>query len=314
MEKENFECDLHCHTTRSDGADSPQELIDHAAEAGLKVVAVTDHDVVPPDEIVLQDSGEVIDICKYAQLKGIKLIRGIEISCETEVDDVHIVCFGCDWKDSFFIKLEQDVISSKIEGYQLLVKCLKEHGMDIAWEEVLDNNGSPVRESQVQKKMIFELIARKGYTKDWSEAKLMVKNTPEYQIRRPKPDPCEVIREVHRCGGFAIMAHPFLVDEPVHMGNEKVSRADYIEHLIRAGLDGIEACYTYDKTSYDGTMTKNEIRDYITEHYAGRLRVISGGSDYHADARKGVRNPRNLGEGGVTQEYFRSNVLLQTLV
>jgi hypothetical protein len=133
----------------------------------------------------------------------------------------------------------------------------------MTWEEVLENGGNPVAEEQVQKKMIFELIARKGYQKDWSSAKLMVKNTPSYQILREKPDPVQVIRQVHRCGGIVIMAHPYLVNEPVRLSSGTMDRAAYIGRLIEAGLDGIEAELTppepTNRNLYE--LTEEERRD-----------------------------------------------------
>ena len=80
----------------------------------------------------------------------------------------------------------------------------------------------------------------------------------------------------------------------------------YIEKLIEAGLDGIEASYTYYKTSYSGKLTKQEIYDDIREYYGDRL-FISGGSDYHADGKKGVKNPREIGDCGITLEEFLAN-------
>ena len=53
-----YPCDLHCHTTRSDGNDTPSELIDSAVAAGLHAVAITDHDVDPPRTIDLPLPGE----------------------------------------------------------------------------------------------------------------------------------------------------------------------------------------------------------------------------------------------------------------
>ena len=183
-----------------------------------------------------------MDAVDYAWSRGLRLLRGIEISCETTAEDCHIVCLGCDWTDPWFDALEKSVVESKVGSYRELVRRLSADGMEMTWEEVLENGGSPVAEDQVQKKMIFELIARKGYQKDWSAAKLMVKNTPAYQILREKPDPVEVIRQVHRCGGVAIMAHPYLVNEPVRLPDGTMGRAAYIDRLIEAGLDGIEAC------------------------------------------------------------------------
>lgn len=164
--------------------------------------------------------------------------------------------------------------------------------------------------------MIFELIARKGYQKDWSSAKLMVKNISSYQILREKPDPLQVIHQVHRCGGIVIMAHPYLVNEPVRIPSGTMDRPAYIDRLIEAGLDGIEACYPYSKTSYGGSLTPEQIENEVRERYAGRIAIISGGSDYHADFRKGVspEKARIIGESGITLEYFQQNTLLQEVL
>ena len=316
----NYPVDLHSHSTRSDGADTPQELIDHAAALGMKVLAITDHDIRPPMEIPVKKAGEtsvyLADAVDYAWSKGLRLLRGIEVSCETTAEDCHIVCLGCDWTDPWFDALEKSVIESKIGSYRELVRRLSADGMEMTWEEVLDNGGNPVREDQVQKKMIFELIARKGYQKDWSAAKLMVKNTPSYQILREKPDPLEVIRQVHRCGGIAVMAHPYLVNEPVSLPDVTMSRFSYIDRLIGEGLDGIEACYPYSKTSYGGSLTPDQIEREVRARYTDRVAVISGGTDYHADFKKGVppQKSRNIGECGITLEYFGQNELLQTVL
>ena len=332
----SYPVDLHTHSTRSDGADTPQQLIDHAAALGMKIIAITDHDIRPPKDILVETAGAgndspmekavlekteagdsvLVDAVDYAWSKGLHLLRGIEISCETTAEDCHLVCLGCDWEDPFFDSLERAVVESKIGSYRELVRRLNADGMYMTWEEVLENGGNPVAEEQVQKKMIFELIARKGYQKDWSRAKLMVKNTPSYQILREKPDPVQVIRQVHRCGGIVIMAHPYLVNEPVRLPSGTMDRAAYIDRLIEAGLDGIEACYPYSKTSYGGSMTPDQIEREVKEKYAGRIAIISGGSDYHADFRKGVApaKARIIGESGITLEYFQRNSLLQEIL
>ncbi len=327
----SYPVDLHTHSTRSDGADTPQQLIDHAAALGMNIIAITDHDIRPPKEIPVEtaiagnstemkktDAGGsiLVDAVDYARSKGLHLLRGIEISCETTAEDCHLVCLGCDWEDPFFDDLERAVVESKIGSYRELVRRLNADGMRMTWEEVLENGGNPVSEEQVQKKMIFELIARKGYQKDWSSAKLMVKNTPAYQVLREKPDPVEVIRQIHRCGGIVIMAHPYLVNEPVRIPSGTMDRKAYIDHLIEAGLDGIEACYPYAKTSYGGCMTPEQIENEVRERYAGRIAIISGGSDYHADFLKGVspEKARIIGESGITLEYFQQNTLLQEVL
>ena len=306
-----YPCDLHGHTNRSDGADTPKEFIDRAAMRGVKIAAITDHDIVPPEFVAVD--GCQVELAEYGRLRGVQVIPGIEISCETFVDDVHLVCLGCDWKDPYFQELEQFTVRSKVGGYRELVKRLGDRGMLIDWQELLEANGG-IPEERIQKKMIFEMMARKGYVKSWSEAKLLVKGDPELSVKRAKPDTAETIRAVHRIGGLVILAHPYLIEEPVSYGGREMSRAEFIELLIDAGLDGIEARYTYDKTSYGGTLTKEEIFRRVIEAYRGRVRIISGGSDYHADRKKGVKNPRDIGECGLTEEEFYGNPYLRKLV
>lgn len=301
----NYECDLHGHTNRSDGNDTPVEYIRHAAHRGVQILALTDHDIVPPDQINL-GGGLTGEITEYAKMAGVDLLKGIEISCETYIDDTHLVCFGCDWNDSYFKELDDFTIHSKVDAYRKLVDLLREQGMELTWDEVLSNNGYPVEEKFVQKKMIFELIARKGYTDSWKEAKLMVKNSPIFSVKREKPDAVSVIHNIHALGGIVILAHPYLISEPVAYQGKEMSREEFIEILIDAGLDGIEASYTYDKTSYGGTMTAEEIKKEVIARYSHRNLIISGGSDYHADGKKGVANPREIGECGITKEEFMS--------
>ncbi len=96
-----------------------------------------------------------------------------------------------------------------------------------------------------------------------------------------------------------------LIDEtvPARDGPRR-TRAQDIGALIETGLDGIEASYTYDKTTYKGRLTPEEIEAQVRRDYAGRVRFLSGGSDYHADHKKGSKQVRHLGERGLTVEEF----------
>lgn len=310
--KAKYPVDLHCHTTRSDGADSPKELIDNAVERRMNVIAITDHDIRPPMTIQTPELGTV-DIIEYAKNKGLKIIPGIEISCDTLVDDVHIVCLGCNWNHPYFDFLEKAIVESKLDGYQKLVRILNEAGYCISWDEVLDNNGSPIDEQQVQKKMIFELLANKGYFNSWSDAKLMIKNDKRFAIPREKPDPISVIKYVHEAGGIAILAHPFLITPSYHVDDVQKFRDMYIDKLLQAGLDSMESSYPYEKTSYNGEMTSDEIEKYIIQKYKNRVSFFSGGSDYHADVKKGAKNPREIGECGLSDHYYLEKTMLHSL-
>ena len=304
-----YECDLHTHTNRSDGADTYEELIDRAVERGLKVLAITDHDVRPL-EYLDTDQGKV-SVQEYGRQKGIDIIPGIEFSCNTEVEDVHILGLGCDFSDPGFAEQEAAIVESKVESYSILCDRLTDLGMPVSLEKVQTHRGRNIKASEIQKKMIFEYMADMGYTSDWSQAKRMVKATPELQVKRRKPEAEDMIRLIKRSGGIAVMAHPYLVEEPVIWKGQEISRDAYIQVLMEAGLDGIEGPYTYHKTSYGGHMTPDEIENEIRNRYADQVAFISGGSDYHDDRAKGAAEEkcRELGEKGISYEDFRKTPL-----
>lgn len=306
-----YPCDLHCHTSRSDGNDTPLELIENAAAAGLRVIAITDHDTPPPETISVD--GRETPTIRYAQSRGVRLILGYEFSCDTWVDDVHICGYQLDWKRPELLSEVEEAERSKSKAYEELCGRLTAKGMPLDWEKDILNytkpDGSAARRNpdDVQRKHVFEAIAAKGYTKNWSDAKIMVQDDSTLNVKRRKIDPIAAINLIHACDGVAVLAHPYLIDEnPRPEGKEPVARAVYIERLVKAGLDGIEASYSYDKTSYKGSMTPERIEDEIRELYGKRLRFISGGSDYHADHKKGAKNARRLGERGVSIEDFEA--------
>ncbi|MDR1483773.1 MAG: PHP domain-containing protein [Planctomycetaceae bacterium] len=308
--KPNYVIDLHSHTTRSDGNDDPAEFLRNAAAIGMSVVAITDHDVFPPETVSVDNNN--IPTKEYASLLGISVLLGIEVSCDTNVDDVHIVGFGCDWKSASISWLPADVEESKVLSYRQVVERLRANGIDVSWSNLTDEVGR--KDASVQKKHIFELIAAKGYAENWQAAKIMVRDNPDYDVKRRKPDAVGIVHAIHDAGGVAILAHPYLIDETAKLDGKQVSRDEYIRHLIKAGLDGIEAVYTYDKTSYKGKQTPIEIAKEVVERYGSQVKIISGGSDYHADHKKGTTNPRRIGDAGVDVEYFRNNKFLSKLL
>ncbi|MFW5986441.1 MAG: PHP domain-containing protein [Halanaerobiales bacterium] len=304
-----YECDLHCHTDRSDGNDTPKMLIDNAAALGMRAVAITDHDIDPPEKITVD--GQAVNIRDYARQQGLNLLLGCEFSTDTYVSDVHIIGYEMDWNHSGFKRELKRAEESKSEAYKKLTELLTERGMPIDYEnEILkytDQEGQiHYREPEdVQKKFIFEKMAEKGYAPDWGQAKIMVTDDSELHINREKIDPVKAIELIHECGGIAVLAHPYLIDKKVKPESPgEMTRGQYINRLIENGLDGIEARYTYNKTSYKGSRTIEEIEREVKELYGDRL-FISGGSDYHAGEKKGVKNPRQIGEAGISHDQFR---------
>lgn len=296
MGKPNYACDLHAHTTRSDGKDSPQELIDRACKLGLKAIAITDHDITPPTTIEVK--GRSIPILEYARSKDIILLRGMEISCDTENEDVHIVAFGCDFSDIRFQELENEIVRSKIESYRKFVEQLNNNGYPITWEQVLTQQDQKIEASNIQKKMIFQKLAELGYFPTWKEAKNFSQTHPELNVMRQKPDPKRIIKLIHDTGGVSVLAHPYLIQP------HNISTDEYIDELIENGLNGLEANYSYSKTNYRGNLSELEIDIHILTKCIARKLLISGGTDYHGTEKGGVPDGRELGTNGITYPKF----------
>lgn len=310
MNKAIYECDMHCHTLRSDGNDTPGQLIDSAAEAGLKVIGITDHDVPPP--LKLGNGGSGSDICEYGSARGVLVVPGYEFSCDKWVEDVHICGYGLCWSNPGLLEEVDAAAKSKSNAYRELCECLNENGMPVDWEEDVlrwvDQKGSVQKRApeEVQRKHVFEAMALRGHVKSWSDGKMLVQNNSRLNVRRRKIDPVAAIKLIHDCGGIAILAHPYLIDEKIERPEEaSCSRDEYIMRLFDSGLDGMEIRYTYDKTSYKGNLTTGQIESEIKDKFLARVRIISGGSDYHADQKKkDAKKIRHLGEKGISLEEF----------
>lgn len=299
-----YPIDMHCHSVRSDGGDTYDELCAVARQRGVRLFAVADHDIVPD----LQPEGE--DLFEFAKTRGVRILPAIELSCDTLVPDVHIVGIGCDFTNSAFRHFEDEMIESKIQSYRKIVSLLVEDGLHISWDDVLLQNDVKIEEKHVQGKHLFNTIARCGGAPDWAEAKKMVQTTPRYAaVKREKIAPQDGISMIRETGGFAILAHPHLIMRYPR----DIRRSVYIEKLIEAGLQGIEAAYPYNKTSYRGSHTPEEVEEIISGKYKDRL-FISGGSDYHDDAKFGSKNPRLMGEKGIQPEDIRANDTLYAIV
>lgn len=308
----HFPVDLHAHTSRSDGNDTPRQLIDEAGRMGMHAVAITDHDIPPTRRITLAD-GSAADAVDYAEEQGVKLLLGIEYSCDTQVDDVHILGFGMAWDHPQVAAECEAAKESKTAAYRELCDRLNQHGRALSWEDDVLHYTSPDgsmgerQPDEVQRKHIFEALAARGHARSWKEAKLLVRDSAQLNVRRRKIDPVTAIELIHEAGGIAILAHPYLIDPVVQApGVPDRERHSYIMRLFEAGLDGIEARYTYDKTSYKGSATPRQIAAEVRERYRDCSRIISGGSDYHGEQHKGVANPRTLGEQGLSLEEFNA--------
>lgn len=111
--------ELHCHTTASDGARTPAELVAAAQAAGVGILALTDHDTT-------QNDGETARLCQQA---GICFIPGIELSCWNGLESIHILGYfqGEDYADPLLNETLRRFQDKRIQRAHAIAQRLKQH-------------------------------------------------------------------------------------------------------------------------------------------------------------------------------------------
>ena len=256
--------DLHTHTTASDGRCSPPELVARAAEAGVTVLSVTDHDTLDACEA----AGEA---CADA---GIVFVTGIEITAVRDEKDVHVLGYFIDPGAPGLRVFLAEQRRRRLDRVGRILVQLEKLGLpldaDAILRPALDQPGKSIGRPAVARALISA-----GYVKTSNEAfaSLLSRGRPGF-VAREGAAPEEVIRQIHGAGGIASLAHPGLLRHD-----------EWIAGFASSGLDAIEAYHT----SHDAPL----IACYRS--IAHRLGLcISGGSDYHADESHGAAHPGSV--------------------
>jgi len=259
--------DLHSHSILSDGTLTPEELVDAAADAGIKVFALTDH-----------DSTEGLARARArCAARGIEWIPGVEISTDFAKTGAHLLgLFLRDWDQPAL----QDIFKVSRDGRRARVHAqvarLNELGYAITAEEVFAQAGG----ATVAKPHVAQVLIDKGHFKDRDEVfdKLLGDGKPG-AVERPKIMLPQAIAAVHAAGGMAVLAHP---------GLEGFSD-EQIAELKEAGLDGLEVFHPDHSPEQRGKFIA----------LAGKLQLkMSGGSDFHLTPRDA------LGVNGLDAERY----------
>jgi predicted metal-dependent phosphoesterase TrpH len=117
--------DLHTHSTASDGTTTPEVLVREAAEAGLDVVALTDH-----------DSTEGWDRAADALPRGLRLVRGAELSCSREGISLHLLAYLFDPGHAPLAEQLEALRASRASRAERMVALLVADGFPVSWAQV----------------------------------------------------------------------------------------------------------------------------------------------------------------------------------
>ena len=250
--------DLHTHTTASDGTDSPTELVNKALSAGIRTLAITDHD---------STSGwnEAISALR----PPMSLVLGAEISTLTlNGVSVHILGLLFDGQDRDLQAMLSDSRDTRIPRMRKMIELLAADGIPITMEDVIAVTPPG---ATVGRPHLADALVNKKVIASRDEAFIdLLHNGSKYYVTHAAPTPEDAISQIRKAGGVAVIAHPF-----ASRRGEIISTTTF-SSLVAAGLNGIEINHR------DHSQIE---REQLTE-MADELQLIkTGSSDYHGNGK-----------------------------
>lgn len=259
--------DLHLHTTVSDGALRPEELVRAASIAGIQVMAVTDHDSVDG----------IRDAERAASDLSIQVIPGIEVSAGLDGDDVHVLGYFLDPGDRVLREALSRLQEGRVAQARSMVERLAELGWPLDWDRVM----AIAQGGSIGRPHIARALIERGYVGSVDEAfsRFLRRGGPGY-VEGQKLLPQEAVSLIKEAGGVPSLAHPIIVGA----SDYRLDLDRLLPVMVEAGLEGIEAYYK----GYTPEVTA------FLFGLASRYRLVpTGGSDFHgggvvADAELGA--------------------------
>lgn len=269
-------CDLHCHSTFSDGTDTPEQLLRQAEALGLSAIALTDHNTVAGLPAFLE----------AAKGYDVEAVPGTEFSTVWRGIELHIL--------GLFLKPEHfETVTQKLEGYNQrkeqsnvdLVRALEAGGYHLDYEKIKASTPN----GQVNRALIAAELTRLGYTQSNQEAfKKLLNPSRGYYTPPQRFTPFEIIVFIKSLGAVAVWAHPLLSLNPQQV-------RDFLREVQGHGLDGMEVFYS----TYDGETTKTACA--LAEEFG---LAYSGGSDYHGHNKPDIRMGAGKGDLAIPAAFL----------
>ena len=261
--------DLHIHTTKSDGALSPKEVIDEAYKNGVSVISIADHDTI-------EAYNE--ELFKYAESKNIKLIPAVEISTKTNKAGVHVLGYNFDLDNKEFKEKLYNIRNARHIYLHDVAKKLKSLGYYLKVDE-LDKIDAVTKahipldivNSEENKELLlktFNHIPSKG---EFIET-IMNENCPAY-VKKESVTPKKAAEIIRAANGKVVLAHPV-----AYVHEDNFTDEDILNIIKDMNPDGLEANYLYvdrNNVKYDETEKWNE--------FARQNNLfVTVGSDFHS--------------------------------
>lgn len=267
-----FRADLHCHTTCSDGTLDPTEIIKLARSIGLSGLSITDHDSIEAYKIALE----------VAREHDLPLISGVEFSTHHRNTSIHLLAYSFDLESPVIKEFCLKHIVRRNQRNKEILRLLAAHQMPLTEEEIQVHDSNIPLKHTIGRPHIAMAMVRRGYVSSIQDA---------FRHYIGEGCPCyspggyfsveETIECIKKAKGFAIIAHPHLIEDP-----------KIIADLLKMDFDGLEGYYArFNQDQCQRWLNIAKKKDWL----------VTGGSDFHGDIKPNLP----LGSSWVGEETFK---------
>ncbi len=259
--------DLQSHSTHSDGALSAEEVVKRAADAGVELLALSDHDTV---------SG-VSEAIAAGERFGVRVVSAVEISAVDEGSptprELHILGYDVDHTGALLTAKLAEFLADREHRTLRMRDGLREVGFELD-EKQLDERiaaGKPIGRPHLAEAVLSApansaRLADEGIDDIGSLIRgYLIEGRPAFRLRQT-PTVAQAVQAIHEAGGVAIWAHPFWdIEDPAEV-------LATVDRFVALGIDGVEAFYV----SHDQPQTE------LLANRCAELGLLSTGSaDFH---------------------------------
>jgi predicted metal-dependent phosphoesterase TrpH len=259
--------DLQSHSTNSDGVLSAADVVARAADAGVELLALSDHDTI----------AGVAEAVAAGHEHGVRIVPAVEISAvdagASEPRELHILGYDIDYTGPPMTRALDEFLADREKRTLRMRDALREVGFDLDEAEIDERiaAGKPIGRPHLAGAVLrapanAERLREEGIDDIGSLIRgYLIEGKSAFRLRQT-PTVAEAIAAVHEAGGVAIWAHPFWdIAEPTEV-------LASLERFHALGIDGVEAFYI----THDAPQTK------LLADRAGALGLLTTGSaDFH---------------------------------
>ena len=272
----NKRCDLHSHSSFSDGTLTPTQLVRLAEKQGLSALALTDHNT----------AGGLREFMEAGRDSSVITVPGCEFTTEWHGKEIHIV--GLFFREQYWEEIEDFIELTRLAKRNSnfhMIEELNKAGYAISIEEAAALTGG----EDFNRAHVARVLLNKGYVKSIGEAfDTLLKEGNGFYVPAKRLASIPTVRFIKVFNAVPIIAHPLL-----NLTYKEL--LEFIPEAQKAGLEGIETRYT----EYDEEMTQTAVS--LAEKFELKQ---SGGSDFHGGTKPGIALGSGRGDLYVPHDFY----------